>query len=44
MFYSKMECDGVVLIWRFLSTREIHQIKTIANICQSTVPILENDA
>jgi hypothetical protein len=34
MLYSERENDGVVLIRRFLSTR---QIKTIANICQSTV-------
>jgi hypothetical protein len=32
MFYSEAENDGVILIWRFISTRQIHQIKMIANM------------
>jgi hypothetical protein len=33
-FFSETENDGVVLIWRCFPTR---QIKTISNICRSTV-------
>jgi hypothetical protein len=41
MFYSETENDGVVLIWWFFPIRQIHQIKTTANICRSTVPRVE---
>jgi hypothetical protein len=37
MFYSEIENNGVVLIWHLFSSRQIHQIKMIANICRYTV-------